>query len=113
MFENYLNKQVDVIIDRPLGSAHPKFKDCIYPVNYGYVPNVFSGDNEELDVYVLRVDKPLKKFCGKVVAIIKRKNDVEEKLVVMPQDNCNNVTKEEIIEKTFFIEQYFDIEVVI
>ena len=112
MFENFLNKLVEVKIDRPLGSSHPKFKNCIYTINYGFVPNVFAGDNEELDAYVLRVDKPIKKFMGKVVAIIKRKNDVEEKLVVMPQDNCQNVTKEEILEKTFFIEKYFETEII-
>ncbi len=113
MFEKLLDTQVDVVIDRPLGSTHPKFKNCVYTVNYGFVPNVFSGDNEELDVYVLRVNKPLKTFNGQVVALIKRKNDVEEKLVVMPKDNCQNVTKEEIIENTYFIEKYFDIEIVI
>ncbi len=26
-----------IVIDRPRGSAHPKFKDFIYPVNYGYL----------------------------------------------------------------------------
>ena len=39
--KKYLNKNVKVIIERPLGSKHPKH-DFIYPVNYGYVPNTIS-----------------------------------------------------------------------
>ena len=26
----------EIIIDRPKGTAHPKFSDFIYPVDYGY-----------------------------------------------------------------------------
>ena len=32
---NILGKKVDVIVDRPLGSYHPKYKNLYYPVNYG------------------------------------------------------------------------------
>ena len=38
--KDFLNKMVNVIIDRPLGSKHSeKYSNHIYPVNYGYVPN--------------------------------------------------------------------------
>ena len=37
---NILGKKVDVIVDRPLGSYHPKYKNLYYPVNYGYVENI-------------------------------------------------------------------------
>ena len=30
-----LVRQSDVVIDRPNGSAHPKFPNTIYPVDYG------------------------------------------------------------------------------
>ena len=50
----YINKIINAIIDRPLGSKHPKY-NYIYPVNYGYIPNTVSGDGEELDCYVLGV----------------------------------------------------------
>ena len=62
--KEYLGKIIKVVIDRPIGSKHPKY-DLIYPINYGYVPNTISGDNEELDCYVLGVNKPLKEFKGK------------------------------------------------
>ena len=48
----YLGKEVDVKMDRPMGSKHPKW-GFVYPVNYGYIPNTISGDGEELDAYVL------------------------------------------------------------
>ncbi|WP_335996517.1 inorganic diphosphatase [Fusobacterium polymorphum] len=44
----YLNKEVLVKVDRKLGEKHPNF-DFIYPVNYGYIPNTLSEDNEEID----------------------------------------------------------------
>ena len=39
---NFLNRVVDVKIDRPLGSRHPQH-GFIYPVNYGYVPHARAG----------------------------------------------------------------------
>ena len=75
---DFLDKLVDVIIDKPLGSRHSeKYPNHIYPVNYGYVPNTISGDNEELDCYILGVFEPLKTFKGKCIAIIHRTNDEE------------------------------------
>ena len=35
--EQYLSKDVSIIMDRPLGSKHPKH-GFVYEVNYGYVP---------------------------------------------------------------------------
>ncbi len=35
------------IIDRPIGNCHPHDKEMIYPINYGYVKNVFAEDGEE------------------------------------------------------------------
>lgn len=78
----FLNKTVKVVMDRPLGSKHPKH-GFVYPVNYGYVPGTISGDGEELDAYVLGEQEPLQEFEGNVVAIIHRLNDDDDKLVVM------------------------------
>ena len=48
----YIGKIIDIKIDRPFGSKHPKH-GFIYPVNYGFIPNTISGDGEELDCYLL------------------------------------------------------------
>ena len=80
--KEYIGKIVTVKMDRQLGMAHPKH-GFIYPVNYGYIPGTVSGDGEELDAYVLGDHKPIDEFTGRVVAIIHRINDNDDKLVVM------------------------------
>ena len=102
--KDYLNKEVEVTIDRPLGSRHPKH-NFMYMVNYGYIPNTISGDNEELDVYVLGVFEPIEKFNGKVIAYIHRINDDDDKLIVVPKDK--NYTNEQIEALTEFQERFF------
>lgn len=37
-----LVRQSKIIIDRPKGTAHPKFPDFIYKVDYGYLENTSS-----------------------------------------------------------------------
>lgn len=105
MNEEYIGKKVKVVMDRPLGTTHPKH-GFIYEVNYGYIPNTVSGDGEELDAYVLGEHKPLNEFEGVVVAIIHRKNDNDDKLVVMAEGR--NYTDEQIRALTEFQEQWFE-----
>ncbi len=103
--KDYLGKEVEVVMDRPLGSKHPKH-GFVYPVNYGYIPGTVSGDGEELDVYVLGEDKPLKTFKGVVRAIIHRTNDNDDKLVVTSLEK--NFDETQIREMTKFQEQWFE-----
>ena len=77
---------VTVTVDRPLGSYHPEYKDMYYPINYGYIEGIMAPDGEEQDAYILGVDKPVEKFTGKIIAIVHRKDDVEEKWVVCPEN---------------------------
>ena len=107
--KEYLGKVVEVKMDRPLGSKHPKH-GFIYPVNYGYIPNTVSGDGEELDVYVLGEFEPLDTFTGKVIAIIHRVNDNDDKLVVVREGK--SYTDEQIRALTEFQEQYFKSEII-
>ena len=103
-----IGKIVKVTIDRPLGSYHPNHKDLYYPINYGYVDGILGGDGEYQDAYVLGVDKPIKEFIGKVIAIIHRLNDVEDKWVVAPPEMA--FTKEQIYKQVEFQEKYFVVE---
>lgn len=105
MNKNYLGKIVNIKMDRPLGSSHPKH-GFIYEVNYGYIPNTISGDGEELDAYVLGVHKPLDEFEGEVIAIIHRTNDNDDKLIVM--EKGRNYTDDQIRALTEFQEQWFE-----
>lgn len=95
-------------MDRPLGCTHPKHR-FIYPINYGYIAGTISGDGEELDAYVLGEHKPLETFTGRVVAVLHRTNDNDDKLIVM-QDG-KNYTDEQIEALTEFQEQWFTHEI--
>ena len=103
--KEYLGRIVTVKMDRQMGSAHPKH-GFIYPVNYGFIPNTVSGDGEELDAYVLGEFKPLDEFEGKVVAIIHRTNDNDDKLVVCADGK--NYSDEQIDALTEFQERFFE-----
>ena len=105
-----IGKIVKVIVDRPLGTCHPNYSDLYYSVNYGYIPNIIAPDGEEQDAYILGIDVPLKEFTGKVVAVIHRINDVEDKLVVVPEDIV--MTKDEIKKHVDFQEKFFITEII-
>ena len=102
---DYLGKNVSIVIDRKLGTKHPKH-GFIYMVNYGYVPNTLNTDGEEIDCYVLGVFEPIEEFLGKVIAVIHRTNDDDDKLVVVPNDR--EYSDEAIRALTEFQEQYFE-----
>lgn len=104
-----LGKTVIVTVDRPLGTYHPKHKDLYYPINYGYIEGIIAPDGEEQDAYILGVDEQVEQFTGKVIAIIHRFNDVEEKWVVAPEEKT--FSKEEVWEQVKFQEQYFVSEI--
>jgi len=101
---SYLGQKVNVTIDRTLGSKHPKH-DFIYEVNYGYIPNTKSPDGEELDVYVLGLDKPIDKISGICIAVIHRTDDDDDKLVVTP--NAEDFSDAEIEKLVEFQERWF------
>lgn len=106
----YIGKEVEVIVDRPIGSVHPNYPDHIYLVNYGYVPNTLSQDNEELDCYILGEYTPLKSYKGKCIAVVHRKNDEDDKLVIVPEGK--SFSNSEIMLLTDFQERYFQSEII-
>lgn len=105
----FIGKIVTVMIDRPIGSRHPKY-DFEYEINYGFIPETKAPDGEEIDAYVLEIDYPVKEFTGKCVAVIHRTNDEDDKLVVVPEGS--EVSDEEIRRTTDFQEQFFKSEII-
>ena len=105
----YLNTIVTVKMDRPLGCKHPNH-GFIYPVNYGFIPNTVSGDGEELDCYLLGVNKSVLEYEGKCIAIIHRLNDNDDKLIIVPIDI--EISNDEIEKMIEFQEQYFKHEII-
>lgn len=109
LVKSYLGKLVNIEMDRPIGAVHPKHSDLIYPINYGYIPNVFGGDGEELDVYLMGVDHPVEKYTARIIGIVHRHNDNEDKLVAAPDGM--RFTKAEIKDAVRFQEKYYDSEI--
>ncbi|MCA9825992.1 MAG: inorganic diphosphatase [Dehalococcoidia bacterium] len=102
---DWLGRRVDVIVDRPLGSLHPRHPDIRYAVNYGYIPGTCAPDGEPLDVYVLGPGEPIASCTATVVAIIRRRDDAEDKLVTVTEGQFG---VDEIAAATDFQERYFD-----
>ena len=102
LIQNLLGKNVHVEIDRPIGYQHG---DMIYPINYGYIPNILAGDGEAQDAYILGVSEPLSSFDGQVIGAVRRLDDCEDKLIVAP--NGMYFHQAEIAQAVHFQEQYF------
>lgn len=105
-----IGKIVTVTVDRAMGTYHPEHPDMYYPINYGYIKGIMAPDGEEQDAYVLGVEEAVDEFTGKIIAIIRRKDDIEEKWVVAPVGKM--FSKDEIEMKIRFQEQYFDSEII-
>lgn len=75
-------------------------------LNYGYVPDNIIGDGEELDVYLIGKFELATSSSGKVIAIIYRTNDDDDKLIV--SKNGNDYSGDAIRTLTEFQEKCFD-----
>ena len=105
-----LGKIVKVIVDRPVGSHHPNYEDITYKVNYGYVEGIIAPDGEEQDAYILGIEEPIEQYTGKIIAIVHRFDDIEDKWIVAPPNT--HYTKDEIIKQIEFQEQFFKYEII-
>ena len=87
----------EIVIDRPKGSAHPRFPDFIYRVDYGYLKNTASMDGAGIDVWVGSDDQKVDAVMC-IVDLMKRDSEIkiligcteEEKLEVY---NTHNETQ--------------------
>jgi inorganic pyrophosphatase len=80
-----IGQNINVYIDRPIGSTHPKYNDIVYSINYGYIKEIIAIDDEYQDVYVLGENEPIE-FCkGVVYAVVERENEVTKcYLLILP-----------------------------
>lgn len=107
LIQAYLGKTVTITIDRPIGFHHvTKGIHLDYTINYGCLPGIIGGDGEEQDVYVLGVDVPLERFTGRIIAVVRRADDNEDKFVAAPEGI--SLTREQIAREIHFVEQYFN-----
>jgi inorganic pyrophosphatase len=106
-----LGKTVEVIVDRPIGSKHPEHENLTYELNYGHINGIYANDGEEQDAYIMGEETPLTKYKGIVIAIVKRLNDIEDKLVVATKGK--QFSHQEISSAINFQEKFFEIELIV
>ena len=66
----------EIVIDRPKGSAHPRFPDFIYKVDYGYLKNTASMDGAGIDVWVGSGEKKIDAIMC-IVDMVKRDSEIK------------------------------------
>ncbi|KKQ32267.1 MAG: hypothetical protein US49_C0011G0008 [candidate division TM6 bacterium GW2011_GWF2_37_49] len=78
----------EIVIDRPKHSAHPKFPDFIYPVDYGFLKGTKASDGNEIDIWIGTSQN--KKINGILCTADPMKKDVETKIIyACTQDEIN------------------------
>lgn len=104
--EEWVGREIRVVVDRPVGTRHPR-AGFEYEVNYGFVPGVLAPDGEELDVYLLGTSEPVE-VCeaAEVIAIVRRRDDVEDKLVAVV--GAESWDEAKIADAIRFQERFFD-----
>ena len=78
----------EIVIDRPKGSAHPKYSDFIYKIDYGYLKNTTSMDGAGIDIWV---GSEKSKRVDAIICIVDLlKSDSEIKILI----GCSKEEKE-------------------
>ncbi len=79
----------EIVIDRPKGTAHPKYPDFIYKVDYGYLKNTSSMDGAGIDVWVGTSGEKCIDAIMVIIDLIKR--DSEIKILISCTDEEKNI----------------------
>ena len=66
----------EIVIDRPKGTAHPKYPNFIYKVDYGYLKNTSSMDGAGIDVWVGSGEKQIDAIMC-IVDLMKRDSEIK------------------------------------
>ena len=70
----------EIVIDRPKGSAHPRYPSLIYPLDYGYLEGTSSMDGDGIDMWLGSLGD--KRLDAIIVTIDLWKKDSEIKLLL-------------------------------
>ena len=81
-----------IVIDRPKNTAHPKYPNCIYPVDYGYLAGTASMDGGGIDLWLGSAGTNTADAIICTVDLLKR--DSEIKLLI----GCTASEKQKILE---------------
>ena len=70
----------EIVIDRAAGTAHPRYPDFIYPLDYGYLANTSAMDGGGIDVW--RGTDPRQRIVGILCTLDLMKRDSEVKILI-------------------------------
>ena len=95
-----LVRDSEIVIDRPKGSAHPRYPDFIYEVDYGFLKHTSSADGEGIDVWVGSGEKKIDAIVC-IVDLMKRDSEIkiligcteEEKTLIYRMHNQTELMK--------------------
>lgn len=104
----WLGRTIMVEIDCPAGCIHPRLEDTVFAIHFGFIPGTRGDDGFAIDVYVFddpgAID-PSTPFEATVIAIVHRKDDGQDKLVVSASGQ--RPTAEEVEAAVEFQEKWF------
>ena len=69
-----------LVIDRPQGSAHPRYPDLIYPYDYGYLEGTHAMDGGGIDAWVGSLGE--RQVTAVICTVDLGKRDAEIKLLL-------------------------------
>jgi len=75
-----LMAESEIVIDRPQGSAHPRYAELIYPLDYGYLAGTTAGDGDGIDVWLGSGERSA--ISGIVCTVDLQKRDMEIKILL-------------------------------
>ena len=76
-----------IILDRPKGSFHPRYREVVYPLDYGYLENTISSDGGGIDLWIgslnsVMGNQSVKTLTGILCTFDRLKRDAEIKLLI-------------------------------
>jgi inorganic pyrophosphatase len=69
-----------IVVDRPKGTAHPRYPGLIYPLDYGYLENTTASDGGGIDIWFGSMDD--KTLTGILCTFDRLKRDAEIKILI-------------------------------
>ncbi len=75
----------ELILDRPRGTAHPRYPDLVFPLDYGYLAGTSGGDGNDIDVW--HGSAAHRGLVAIVCTVDMVKHDAEYKLIVDAAEN--------------------------
>ncbi len=75
-----LVQSCEVFIDRPRGTAHPRYPNFLYPLDYGYLKGTQAMDGGGIDVWV--GSQPIRSVTGVICTVDLTKHDAEIKILI-------------------------------